>query len=226
MCGRYTLYQTAEIPGRFGISPKRVKELKERYNIAPGSLEPVIVQKTNDRSLETMKWGFMAPWMKDFKDMYKYKMFNTRAEGVFEKRTWKKAILNNRCLIPSNGFYEWIKTSNGKQPFFIKPKDQDLFAFAGVYGHWKDAEGNEWGTYSILTTKPNREMSTIHDREPVMLRPEDEDLWLEPSNDNPEAIASLLKPYEDGMLNIVEVSRDVNATKSDEARFIQPIHAK
>lgn len=225
MCGRYTLYQTGKLPGLFKVDKKKVKELKERYNISIGSTEPVITESSEGRDLQKMKWGFMAPWMKDFKDMYKYKMFNARADGIFEKRTWKSAILHNRCLVPSNGFYEWKATDDGKQPFFIRPKDQELFAFAGVYSYWKDAEGLEWGTYSIVTTEPNREMSKIHNRQPVMLKPKEHDLWLEPSNDDQKLLKSMMRPYEDGMLEIYEVSRDVNSPKHDEKRFIEPVKA-
>lgn len=226
MCGRYTLNKTGELKGRFKLSDKKLKELKDRYNIAPSQDVPVILEKDSDRVLENMKWGFMTPWMKDPKDMWKYKMFNARSEGIFEKPTWSKAIRFQRCLVPSTGFYEWTGSKGDKQPHLIKPKDQDLFAFGGVYGYWKDAEGIEWGTCSIVTTSANREMSKIHDREPVMLKPEDEALWLDPDMDEPDAIAELFKPYENGMLEIFEVSRDVNAARSDEARFIEPLHAK
>ncbi len=226
MCGRYTLYQTGKIPHLFKVPEKEVAGFKERYNIAPSQLVPIILQKDGGNHVEQMKWGFMTPWMKDSKDMFKYKMFNTRAEGVFEKRSWSKAIKFQRCLVPSNGFYEWKGAKGDKQPFFIQPKDQELFAFAGVYGHWKDAEGHDWGTYSIITTEPNKEMSKVHDRMPVILQPDDTSLWLEPSLDEPDAISQLMKPYKDGMLNIVEVSRDVNSSRSDEASYIQPLNSQ
>lgn len=226
MCGRYTLYQTGQLPDRFKVSDKAAKNLKPRYNIAPSQLVPIILDQDGKRELVEMKWGFMSPWMKDSKDMFKYKMFNTRSEGVFEKPTWKKAIRFQRCLVPSNGFYEWTGEKGDKTPFLIKPKDQELFAFAGIYGLWKDAEGIEWGTYSILTTEPNREMSEIHNREPVMLKPEDEALWLDPDLDEPDAIAELLRPYQNGMLSIVEVSRDVNSARSDEASYIEPVNSQ
>lgn len=223
MCGRYTLYQQGKLPHLFKVPKKEAEKFKERYNIAPSQNVPVVVRREDGNHLEEMKWGFMTPWMKDPKDMFKYSMFNARAEGIFEKPTWKKAIRFQRCLVPSNGFYEWKKEDDGKHPFLIRPKDQELFAFGGIYGHWKDAEGKDWGTYSIVTTTPNKEMSSIHNREPLMLKPEDHDLWLDPDMDEPDAIAELIKPYKDGMLQMFEVSRDVNSSRSDEARFIEPI---
>lgn len=225
MCGRYTLYKTGEIPHMFNVPESEVEKFKARYNIAPSQNVPVVISREDGNHLEEMKWGFMTPWMKDPKDMFKYKMFNTRSEGVFEKPTWKKAIKFQRCLVPSNGFYEWKKEKDGKQPFFIKPKDQELFAFAGLFGHWKDAEGIEWGTYSILTTEANKDMNGIHDRMPVILKPDELATWLDPSMDEPDAIAELLCPYDNG-IEMFEVSRDVNSSRSDEACYIQPLNSK
>jgi putative SOS response-associated peptidase YedK len=226
MCGRYTLYQQGKLPGLFKVPKSEASRFKERYNIAPSQSVPVVIRRDDGNHLEEMRWGFMTPWMKDPKDMFKYSMFNARAEGIFDKPTWKKAIRFQRCLVPSNGFYEWKKEDDGKHPFLIRPKDQELFAFGGVYGNWKDAEGVEWGTYSIVTTTPNKEMSSIHSREPLMLKPEDQDLWLDPSMDEPDAIAELLRPYKDGMLQMYEVSRDVNSAKSDIASYIEPLNSQ
>jgi putative SOS response-associated peptidase YedK len=128
--------------------------------------------------------------------------------------------------VPANGFYEWKQGGDGgKQPYFIHPTDQDLFAFAGLYGSWKDQDGNEWETYSIITTTPNREMQDIHTRMPVILHPDDEGRWLDQSNDSPDDIADMLRPYEDGKLEIFQVSREVNANRVDNDTLVTPLNS-
>ena len=108
--------------------------------------------------LELMKWGFIPEGAKDANSVFRYKTFNARAEGIFEKPTWKNAIRSGRCLVPANGFYEWTKTTDGKQPFFLRPNDGTLCAFAGIYSSWTDPEGVEHGMFAITTTVANQEM--------------------------------------------------------------------
>jgi putative SOS response-associated peptidase YedK len=230
MCGRYTLYQTGELAERFDLVEDEIQEieadLKDRYNIAPTQILPTITERDSKKHIELMRWGYLPPWAKDERTVFKYKTFNARSEGIFEKPMWKRAIRERRCLVPSSGFYEWKDTPYGKQPYFIHPKDQGLFAFAGIYGSWKDAEGIEWHTYSILTTDPNHEMVEIHNRMPVILHPDDEDIWLDANTTDRNTISELLQPYEDGMLDMYEVSRDVNTSRVDSKTLIGPVHAK
>lgn len=230
MCGRYTLYEVDDLPDRFEVDPAELAalkdELKERYNISPTQLLPTITADSDKRHVQIMRWGYMPHWAKDPKSVFKYKTFNARSEEIFDKPTWKGAIRYHRCLVPSNGFYEWKAVADGKQPYFIHPKDQELFAFAGLFGTWRDVEGMEWSTFSIITTTPNAEMADIHTRMPVILHPGDEDRWLDPTNDNPNDIADLMRPYEDGMLEIWPVSREVNTSRVDNATLIGPLNSK
>lgn len=229
MCGRYALHQPHELKARFKLPQKdidaRREYLRERYNIRPSQLLPAIVKRGARRHLELMLWGFVPRWAKNPKVVIKYRTFNARSEEVFDRLTWKDAIRYNRCLVPATGFYEWLETPTGKLPFFIHPKDQELFAFAGVYGSWHDSKGKEWQTYSILTTAPNKDVADIHDRMPVILQPADEDRWLDPANDTPESIADLLRPYDDGQLEVYRVSPSVNTARVDKDRLIRPIKA-
>lgn len=230
MCGRYTLFATGELRERYKLQKKELdaihEGLKERYNIAPSQLVPTVYEKDGKRHMELMKWGFMPIWSKDPKSIFKYKTFNARSEDIFDKPLWKRAIRQTRCLVPSTGFYEWKDTGSGKQPFFIRPKKQDLFSFAGLYSTWKDVEGLEWDTYAIITTSPNKEMEAVHNRMPVILHPKDEERWVEPSNDTPESIADLMRPYDDGKLEIYEVSRDVNTSRVDNDTLVRPVNSQ
>ena len=218
MCGRYTLFKTSDLPNRFGLS-SQVGSIHANYNVAPGQFMPVIVSEDGTAAIRIMKWGLVPIWAKD--SNIGYKLINARAESIFEKPMWKGSVLHKRCLVPSNGFYEWKATdSKDKQPYFIKPNDQELFAFAGIYSTWKQVDGQELQTFSIITTETNKDMATIHDRMPVILHPEDEAVWLEPSSESRDDIEPLLRPYEDGGLEMYKVSRDVNSPKHNEERLI------
>jgi putative SOS response-associated peptidase YedK len=163
-----------------------------------------------------MRWGLVPIWAKDMK--IGYKLINARAETVFDKPMWRNVIKRKRALIPASGFYEWKKDDQAgkphKTPYYIHPKTMELFAFAGLWEVWHDAEGKEWKTYTIITTEPNKEMSGLHDRMPVILHPEDELPWLR-AGDTKEDIEKFLLPYEDNGLEIYEVSDEVNSPQNN-----------
>ncbi len=192
---------------------------------------PVIIQNDSGRHIELMKWGLIPVWAKDPK--IGYKLINARDDGIFEKPMWRSVIKRKRAIIPADGFYEWKKLPDPKakdkivkHPFYIKPKNTDLFGFAGIWEVWRDAEGKQWPTYSIITTDPNKEMKNIHDRMPVILHKEDETDWLSPANnENRSAIEKLLHPYEDNGLEMFEVSSAVNITKNNDQKLIYPLNS-
>lgn len=226
MCGRYTLVHTDELADRFDLDTIP-DGLKENYNVAPGQRMPVIIEDEDGRKAEVMMWGLVPSWSKDPK--IGYKLINARAESVFDKPIWRTAVKKRRCLIPADGFYEWDKIIGGKKvqkvPYYFFPKDKGLFAFAGIWESYKDVEGLEWHTYSIITTEANKEMAAIHDRMPVILHQEDEASWLEPSQDR-GAIEALLRPYEDDGLDMYKVSSDVNATRNNDNHLILPTNSQ
>ena len=210
MCGRYTLFTTDELEDRYRVDVSDA--IRENYNVAPSQTMPVV---TNE-GLKMMRWGLIPPWSKDEK--IGYKLINARSETIFEKPIWKKPIMQRRCLIPANGFYEWKKLDESKQPYYIHLKKMQIFSFAGVWEMWKH-DGKEWHTFSILTTTPNKEMSLIHDRMPVILHENDESQWL--TADNQNDISVLLQPYANNELDTVKVSTSVNAVSRNEPSLIQ-----
>lgn len=222
MCGRYTLHQKAQdIAKRYNLA-KNPHDIRDNFNVAPGQFMPVVhADESGKTSLEIMKWGLVPFWAKDPK--IGYKLINARADSIFEKPTWRKVILQKRCLIPADGFYEWKRPKDSKEqkvPFYIRPKQSGVFSFAGVWETWKDSEDKEWKTYSIITTEPNKEMSKVHDRMPVILSQKDEANWLEPSNDSKKDIEPFLHPFKDNGLEIYKVSDEVNSPRNNYKNLI------
>jgi putative SOS response-associated peptidase YedK len=226
MCGRYTIYQTGELKSRFKLPQKEIDalhdELKARYNAAPGQNLPVVTSGDEGRHIGTMRWGLIPAWAKDEK--VGYRLINARDDSVFTKPTWKRPVLHNRCLVPANGFYEWKRTGKEKQPFYARPKGTDLFSFAGLFDHWTNKEtGEVIESFSIITTEPNKEMRSIHNRMPVILKPTDEESWLDPSHDTAQSLEKVLHPYKDDGLEIIPVSTDVNRAWVDDEHLIYPL---
>lgn len=225
MCGRYTLHKKIdELAERYNLA--QVPDgIRANYNVAPGQIMPVITEEDGKRRLELMKWGLIPFWAKN--PSIGYKLINARDDTIFEKPLWRNLILSKRALIPADGFYEWQRPSDPKghkQPFYIHPKQLDLFSFAGVWETWKDVEGLEWKTYSIITTDPNKEMAAVHNRMPVILYPADEPAWLSPANNDRAAIEPLLRPWEDNGLALFAVGDEVNTTRNNIESLIYPIN--
>jgi putative SOS response-associated peptidase YedK len=156
-----------------------------------------------------MEWGLIPFWSKKGKGL-----INARAETVSSKPSFKRAFRSKRCLVPASSFFEWQQTSEGKVPFLIKLKDQELFALAGLYEEWTNAEGEPIKTYAILTCGPNTLMAPIHNRMPVILTPRAEGTWLNPAAELP-ALRQLLKPYAASQMEAYLVSRDVNSPANE-----------
>lgn len=224
MCGRYTLYETEDLAQRFDVdTPEDDREdIAANYNVAPTQIMPVITDDTANRHLEFMQWGLVPRWAKDTK--IGNRLINARSESAFAKPVWRHIIRTQRCLIPANGFYEWKNTATSqKQPFYVHTKAQPLFAFAGVWDSWQQPGGGILKTYSIMTTEPNKEISAIHNRMPVILYPEQEGAWIDPANDQPDDIAPLLHPYEDNGLELYPISQDVNSPANNTSALLQPL---
>lgn len=221
MCGRYTLTEEDRLGTRFEVKTIP-KDLKANFNVAPTQTMPVIAEVEGQRTIELMRWGiprFIGPGkVKD--------VFNTRSDKAFG--SWKKLVMTQRVLVPATGFYEWKRAGDAtKQPYFIHPSQDDLFAFAGIWNMWEDDDKRQIKTYSIITTEPNKEMSGIHNRMPVILHQEDEAAWLTSAHDNDRsAIEALLRPYEDNGLEIYEVSRDVNVTRNNNKELMYPMNSQ
>lgn len=212
MCGRFTLFTDIEdIKDRFDIQGSFDEEYQFSYNIAPShSVLSVINDGTRNR-LGYLRWGLIPFWAKDEK--VGYKMINARAETIAEKTSFKNAYKKKRCLIIADSFYEWKKTPERKIPMRIKLKNHAPFGMAGIWESWKSPEGLSIYSCSVITTVPNELMKSIHDRMPVILKPEDEKDWLNPSINDPAYLQQYLKSFDSEKMEAFEVSTDVNSTK-------------
>lgn len=221
MCGRYTL--TAEIDQvktRFRITTVTV-DYQPRYNIAPGQMVATVIEDAGERRLGQLRWGLVPFWAKDEK--LAFKMINARAETVHEKPAYKHAFQRKRCIIPADGFYEWKTTSDCKQPMRITLKSEEIFGMAGLFDTWAAPDGRKVHTCTILTTKPNELIADIHDRMPVILRPEDEDIWLNRDAYHQDLLLSLCQPYPAEEMRAYPVSKMVGNVKYDQPDCIQEI---
>lgn len=220
MCGRYTDIKPDYAYRRFEVA-RPLDFNTPKYNIAPGMLQPIITRNSPNKAT-LMKWGLVPFWAKDPK--IGYKMINARAEGIADKPAFRKPLRTQRCIVPATGFYEWKKLDDKKkQPYYFFIKDEEMFGFAGLYDIWKDVSGKEFYTYTIITTTPNELMTPIHDRMPVILPKDAEDLWLDPDINDPQPLAAMLKPYPSEKMEKYPVSTDVGNTRNDSPNLIQPI---
>lgn len=212
MCGRYTVLPKAG-NGRSRAAKMIEKSLKEaRYNAAPSQALPVVTnQQPNE--LQFFSWGLQPFWAKDAKAVKR--AINARAETLAEKPMFRNLLKSKRCLVPADGFFEWQKTKEGKMPHRIMLKSEELFTFAGLWDAWTDKEtGEVLHTFSIITTEANELVRPIHDRMPVMLSPEEEELWLN-EHEPPEELLSLLTPYKADEMKAFAVSPLVNSPRNN-----------
>ena len=216
MCGRYRLSRRKQIlEEHFDTVPWDV-DWSPRYNIAPTQPIPVIRQHPKEpvRQISLMKWGLIPNWSRDAS--VAGRTINARSETAATKATFRNPLKFRRCLIPSDGFYEWKRTGTTKQPYCFEVSDGELFAFAGIWDAWKNAEGQWIKTCSILTTIPNAVTSAIHDRMPVILDPDAYDLWLDPGMADVHVVSELLKPYNARLMRCYSVSSRVNHVGNDD----------
>jgi putative SOS response-associated peptidase YedK len=223
MCGRYRLSRRKQLVEEYFDCSSDESDWSPRYNIAPTQLIPVIRQNPKEpvRELSLLRWGLMPSWAKD--PSVAAKMINARSETASTKPAFRESLKSRRCLIPTDGFYEWVRTGKAKQPFCFEVNEGRLFAFAGIWDRWKDPTGNWIKTFSILTTTPNAVTSAVHDRMPVILDPDSYDLWLDPGMQNVAAISELLKPYDARLMRSYPISSRINHVANDDEECSRPV---
>jgi putative SOS response-associated peptidase YedK len=223
MCGRYTITATPDqLALHFDASlPSGNASYVQRYNAAPTQHLPVLLN-TGERQIDLLRWGLIPSWSKGIDN--KYSMINARAETLTEKPSFKRALERRRCLVLTDGFYEWQKLPDGgKVPTRITLTTEDLFAFAGLWETWHDPNGGVIRSFTVITTQANEIMQPIHDRMPVILSREAQQHWLD-DNAGLAIWNDLLRPCPSDLLKTYPVSKRVNVATVDDPSLIAPLH--
>jgi putative SOS response-associated peptidase YedK len=220
MCSRYSLTSPPEAVRAY-FRYDNEAAFPPRYNIAPS--QPVaIVRNTpaGGRELALVRWGLLPGWVKDPRA---FKMLiNARGETAADKPSFRAAMRHRRCLVPTDGFYEWTGETGAKRPHLVRPRSGAPMALAAIFEHWQGADGSEIETMAILTVAANRAMSALHERMPAIVAPEDFDVWLDCRPGTAEVVAGLLRPAPEGLLDIIEVSRKLNNPRNEGPEVQEP----
>jgi putative SOS response-associated peptidase YedK len=207
MCGRYSLHSNPDVVAlQFGL--ESLPDFAPRFNIAPTA--DVLIVKQDGAKMA--RWGLIPRWAKD--PAIGLKLNNARAETLSANGSFRDAYFRRRCLIPANGFYEWKRAGRVKQPYYIRPANDELFAFAGLWETWQDID-----TCTVITTEANITMGTIHDRMPVIVSREQYAGWLHGEE-------GLLRPAVPGAIRCYPVSPEVNRAANESPELIAPLESE
>jgi putative SOS response-associated peptidase YedK len=220
MCGRYSASRPPDLTGDLYAAVVVDEPPPPSWNVAPTDPVSCVVRRDDRRELRTLRWGLVPSWSADRKGAAR--MINARAETVAVKPAFRSALARRRCLVPADGWYEWLTSPEGrKQPFFITPSDRGPLAFAGLYEVWRDPATEELlRTCAVVTTAASESLRYLHERMPVVLPPDAWDEWLDPALDDPLA---LLQPREG--FDAYPVGLAVNSVRNNDPSLVEPIPA-
>lgn len=194
MCGRYQLDKEFEqLMFRFNAQNHYVG-YGTKYEIFPTDMVSVVIKENNQNYIEPAKWG-----LDNYYD--KRPLINARGETLGEKKTFKNLFIQSRCIIPASAFFEWRKNAdNSKTKMVIAIENAPIFGMAGLYKVEIDAEGNSIKRCTIITTSANEAMSEIHDRMPVILPRDVENIWLDNNIKDTQMLKDFLKSYQGSLI--------------------------
>jgi putative SOS response-associated peptidase YedK len=228
MCGRYvSVASTPLLADRFGVEEVRITEKEPDYNVAPRAEMPVIAVRAGHRVLDTLRWGLVPSWAKDLS--IGDRQINARADSVTTKPAFKRAFVKRRAIVPADGFYEWQKVAGKKQkqPWFIRRRDGEPLAFAGLWEVWHDPKLRDDAprvrTFTIITTDANDLLRPLHDRMPVVLPESEWGRWLDPLFQDIDTLQQLLAPAHDDDFEIWPVGTLVNKADNNGPELLDPV---
>jgi putative SOS response-associated peptidase YedK len=229
MCGRFVSSNTPERIAEYFGAALDVGSLGQNYNVAPTNDVYGIVAPADAPTplVRAFHWGLVPSWAKDTK--IGSRMINARAETVADKPAFKRLFVKHRLILPMDGFYEWqaIAGQKVKQPYFIRRRDHEPLAAAGLWSVWRDPDAGDDAPWlhscTLITTAANTTMSPVHDRMPVFLPRDDWSRWLDPEVRDPAALTPLLRAAPDDLLELVPVSTEVNNVRHKGPELIEPI---
>ena len=218
MCGRFAQSTSSKkLAKEFQVA--EVPDMEPRYNIAPTQEILGVYESMNGREVTFYKWGLVPSWAKD--TSIGSRLINARSETLTEKPAFRQAFKQRRCIIPADGFYEWQRTEGRKQPFFFQMCDESPFGFAGLWERWKGEGGQVINSCTILTTEANEVLQPIHDRMPVILHPDDYELWLDMDMRKLDLAKELLRPFPASEMTAHPVSQSINSPSNQGAQLIE-----
>jgi putative SOS response-associated peptidase YedK len=216
MCGRYT--DTRRKKAMLASAGVQVDlAFVPRYNIAPTQEASIVALSENGRpEHKRARWGLLPVWTKS--STIPASLINARAETVATRPSFRQSYLKKRCLVLADGFYEWRKRSEGKQPIYIRMREGAPFAFGGLWEEWRGEE-RMVESFCIVTTRPNELCATVHDRMPLILREEDFAAWLD-SGTNQRTVDALLRPFAAAEMESYPVSTAVINARNETAECV------
>ena len=221
MCGRKTLTMSKKaIIEELIVDEWQVEDYSPNYNIAPTQNSLVMVQDKGSNIIRKMRWGLIPEWSKS--ELHGSKMINARLETITSKPSFKNLITQNRCIVLSNGYFEWKQDGNIKVPFFIHKRDRGLMLFAGLWTVWSVSSKRIF-TYTILTTKAQKNISAIHDRMPVLFDKSKVEMWINLDNKYSKMQQELSEFKHE--FSYYQVSNYVNTTNNNSYKIIAPYKA-
>lgn len=223
MCGRFTLTRReAEVlAAELGVAIESLSDYRPRYNIAPTDRHWIGRTKYEDRELLPARWGLVNSWAKDRKRAAQ--QINARAETLASRPAFKEAFSKRRCVVPADGFFEWVGPKGDRKPIWFHRPDGGLILFAGLYESWRPEPDGWERTSTIITTDANQVVERVHDRMPVILPEELVDEWIYSGNGDDEALQALLVPAKAELLVATPVSPRANSVKNDDAGILEPV---
>ncbi len=220
MCGRFTQQRPTSEIARIFEAEDLVDDPGGRFNVAPTDEAAVVVQRDDQRAVVAYRWGLQPAWADPKRAS---KAFNARAETLATSGLFRDAYRKRRCLVPVDGFYEWLREGSRRVPMWIHDPAKRPLALAGLWTGRKDEESGEWlRTFTIITTSPNAFMADIHNRMPVVIAPGDWPTWLDPEPRDPGELRALLEPRDNLPLAAFAVSTLVNNVRNDGPTLILP----
>jgi putative SOS response-associated peptidase YedK len=225
MCGRFTQQRPSSELAKIFDAEDLATSDGGRFNVAPTNEALVVVQREADgvaqRAVVRYRWGLIPPWSDD--PRIASKTFNARAETVTTSPMFRDAFRKRRCLVPVDGFFEWRREGTKRHPTRIIDPSGAPLALAGLWTGRQDPESGEWRrTFTVVTTRPNDFMASIHDRMPVIIPPAGWAAWLDAAGADPAEVRAMLEPREDLALDAYEVSDLVNNVRNDGPELILP----
>lgn len=222
MCGRVVASLPRDLlADYFGVKYTSGAEIPPSYNAAPGASLYVVADTRAGRGLGTMRWGLVPPWAED--PNRGPRPINARAETLVDKRLFTEAMTaGRRCLVPASGFFEFVSSPAGKQPYLLSAVDGSPLAMAGLWSRWSKPGAEPVATFTIITTAPNDDVAPLHDRMPALLRREQWGPWVDRGRGDDGDLAKLLQPAPSGSLLARRVTTRVNDARNDDAELLHP----